>query len=513
VAIAVVLGLLGGALVFFLAGNAHHATASTGDEGSEQVEELPISVKIVRPRYDKEFTMTEKRPADVLPYFESPLETRVPGIVSAIRADVGTIVKKGDALVDVSVPDLEARVSQRQADVKLAEAQIDQKKAAKVTSEAQVEAAKARANAARARERSDIKYREFRQKQRDRYAALLRDRAIDAQLVDEQEDRLYAAIEAVNASHEAVAYAVSEVKASEARIKQAEADLEEAQKNVDAKKAELGYAKAMYDYATIRAPFDGQIVRRNVDPGFFVQVSGSGHATPLLVIQRNDIVTVIMRLPDKFAPYITPQTEAILETPLMPGLKIHGKVTRYPDSLLNPEKDRTMLVEVDLWNRSAEDFAVKMKEQTFLDNLKPGLPNDPNRGRPVVPQIKGKLAGGLQKRLLPGTYCDMTLVLRKFENIYMLPSSSIVTIGGVQYIYVVKDGKAHLQRVKDQVNDGKLVKVELLDDNGEVVGDLTGSEEVIVSNQGELSEGQPVKPVLVENWKTLAPGGDANAKR
>jgi hypothetical protein len=269
----------------------------------------------------------------------------------------------------------------------------------------------------------------------------------------------------------------------------------------------------MLDYATIRAPFDGQIVRRNVDPGFFVQNAGSGHATPLLNIMRNDIVTVAMRVPDIYAPYVTPETEAIFETPSLPGVKIHGKVTRFPQSLVTPENDRTMLVEVDLWNRSAEEYKEKIKDQRFLDGLKPGLPNDPNHGRPIVPEIKGKPAGGQQLQLLPGTYGEMTLVLRKFDNVYMLPSSAIVTPGGVTYIYVVKDGKAHLQRVNKQVDDGKLVKVELLDDNGEVIGDLTGKEQVIVSNQGELSEGQPVEPVLEDNWKSLIQGGDPNEKR
>jgi hypothetical protein len=219
-----------------------------------------------------------------------------------------------------------------------------------------------------------------------------------------------------------------------------------------------------------------------------------------------------MRVPDNYAAYVTPETEAIFETPALPGVKIHGKVTRFPQSLITPENDRTMLVEVDLWNRSAEEFEKKEKDRSFRAGLKPGLPNDPRGGKPIVPHIEGKLMGGQQKQLMPGMFGDMTLILRKFNNVYMLPSSAIVTRGGVPNIYVVKEGKAHLQPVKVQVDDGKLVKVELLDEEGNILGDLTGKEEVIVSNQGELSEGQPINPVMVENWKSLTPGGDHNEK-
>jgi HlyD family secretion protein len=513
VALVVVLAVLGGGLAIFL-NNSHKATAGSSEHENGDVEEPAIAVKTVHPRHDKYFTMVEKRPADVRPYFEANLETRVPGIVSWLPADVGTEVKKNEELVRVAVPDLLAREKQRDAAWQLAKAQVMQREAAIKTAEADHKAAQARSQAARARLKSDVAYREFREKQQRRYVGLLADRAIDARLVDEQEDRLQAAVEAVNAAREAVASADAQVEASQARITQANADLEEAKQNVQVTEAELGYAKAMLGYATIIAPFDGVIVRRNVDPGFFVQNAGDGHATPLLTIQRNDIVTIVMRVPDNFAPFVTPETEAIFETPSLPGVKIHGKVTRYPPSLINPERDRTMLVEVDLWNRSRKEFEEKLKDpkSKFVEGLKKGMPGDPKGGLPIVPQVEGKLGAGRKMYLMPGMFGEMTLVLRKFANVHLLPSSAIINKGGYTYIYVVKDGKAHLQPVKEQIDDGKLVKVELLNAEGEVVGDLTGKEEVIISNQGELDEGQPINPSLVENWKSLAPGGDPNEK-
>jgi HlyD family secretion protein len=317
---------MGGGLAIFLHG-AHKATVNAAEAEGDEPREAEIPVKIVAPRFDGSFTMTEKRPADVRPYFEAGLETRVPGIVLPFSIDVGSKVQEGEKLLEVSVPDLKARVTQRQADLELAKAQVTQKEAAIETAEAQLTAAEAKVELSDARLRSNIAFQKFRDKQEKRYTNLLAERAIDARLVDEQEDRLQASIEAVNAAKEAVAYAKAEVKAAKARITQAKADLEEAKKNVDAQQAELGYAEAMLGYSIIRAPFDGVIVRREADPGDFVQNAGTGHATPLLTIQRNDIVTVVVRVPDNYAAYITPNTEAIFETPSLPGVKIHGKVT------------------------------------------------------------------------------------------------------------------------------------------------------------------------------------------
>jgi multidrug resistance efflux pump len=501
--------LIGGSFTFFWSGG-RDAVASPADNDNVEPEQSAILVKSVYPRFDKSFTMIERRPADVHPYYQSELETRVPGLISRINAAPGVVVKKDDVLVEVAVPDLKARVEQREAEWKHARAQVKQMEAAIEVAEADVNVAASRIDATRAKWRSDQAYHKFRQQQYKRYADLLANHSIDARLVDEQEDHLTAAYEAVNASEEAVKKASAQKVSAEARLKQAKADLEAAKSKIDVAQAEWDYAKAMLAYATVRAPFDGTIVRRNVDPGDFVQNAATGHVTPLVTIQRNDIVTVVVRVPDTHASFITPQTEAIFETPVLPGIKIHGKVTRFPNSLENPESDRTMPVEVDLWNGDADAFLQLQNNPEFLAGLKPGMPGDPNKGLPIVPQIQGKLAGGRQMRLLPGTFGQMTLILRQFDNSHMLPSSAIVTKGGYTYIYVVQDGKAHLQPVKVQVDDGKLVKVELLNRKGEIVGDLTGKENVIVTNQAELSEGQPVKPTLIEDWRSLGAKKDKN---
>jgi multidrug efflux pump subunit AcrA (membrane-fusion protein) len=505
----VILALVGGGVFYFL--HDSHGGNKAGAHETENAEsEAPIPVKFVHPRFDKSFAIVEKRPADVLAYYRDNLDSRVAGVIRWIKTDVGSVVKKGNLLVDVEVPEREARKKEMEAAVKRADAQVMQKKAAVDVATAEWEAAQAKKRAMQARHDSDIAYEKFREKQKNRYEALLRNRAIEIELVDEQEDRYMAAQQATIASAAAVMQAEAEEKAAKTKIEQAKADLLEAKEKLNVTNAELDHATAMVKFAQITAPFDGVIVERNTyaNRGKVVQSADQGHPTPLLVIERQDIVTLVMRVPDVYAAYITPQTEAIFETPSLPGLKIHGKVTRYPTSLINPKKDRTLRVEIDLWNKSPQEFDAVKNDPKFIEDLKDGLPGYSNL--PVVPKYEGKVAAG--KKLMPGMYGDLTLLLRKFNNVYMLPSSAIVNQGGVNFIYVVQDGKAHLQPVKVEVDDGKLVKVDLANDKDEVIGELTGKETVIVSNTGELSEGQPVKPVPVLNWSEVTKGGDHNEK-
>jgi multidrug efflux pump subunit AcrA (membrane-fusion protein) len=304
------------------------------------------------------------------------------------------------------------------------------------------------------------------------------------------------------AAEAAVDKAKSEVEDAEAKVEEAKVTAKVKETLIEVAKSELGFAKAKREFAHIKAPFDATVVRRKVDPGDFVQNASSGHPTPLLSLERSDIVTVVMRVPDHYAPYVTPGTEAVLELDSLPGVQIHGKVTRFAPSLVNEEHDRTMRVEVDLWNLPPEQYAAFLKaekaKKTPFDDLKKGP-------LPLVPQFTTRTGAAKSARLLPGMFGTMTLVLKSFPDARLLPSEAIVSKGGRPYIYVVQDGKAHLQPVDVQVDDGKVAVVELLAPDGTVLGNLTGNEVVIISNQGELSEGQPVAPVLATDWRAAVP--------
>jgi hypothetical protein len=87
-----------------------------------------------------------------------------------------------------------------------------------------------------------------------------------------------------------------------------------------------------------------------------------------------------------------------------------------------------------------------------------------------------------------------------FGESAVLPSTAVYTRGGTSYILVVEDGKTKQLPVRVQLNDGRSARVAVIarrtDGNGAVrdmLTELTGREDVIVSRQLEIGEGVAVR--------------------
>jgi len=234
--------------------------------------------------------------------------------------------------------------------------------------------------------------------------------------------------------------------------------------------------------AIIRAPFDGVVSVRGVDAGTFVQnaVVVPGVAS-LMTIERGDIVTVSMFVPENFVAYVDKNTEVIIHLDALPGIAMRAKVSRLAPSLRT--SDRTIMAEVDLYNGTAEEFerfAAKMNANDFAD-LK-------SRTMPSMPI----LTGGEQKhiRVLPGMYGQMELLLPALREAEMLPSQVVARRGGVPYIYIVEDGKAKRVWVTVEFDDGTVVRIRPVDRAGRPASALPDTTDYVLSNQGELSDGE-----------------------
>src|SRR5262249_53547728 len=147
------------------------------------------------------------------------------------------------------------------------------------------------------------------------------------------------------------------VQKAEADLQEAHAKLEAAQADIVLKNELIEVAKkdrdrvqVLANYAKITAPFDGKITQRNVNRGSFVQNATTAHTVPLLRVERQDIVTVMMKVPDEFASFVSNDTDAVIEMSELPGRLIHGKVTRFSPTLDTKAQDHTLPVQVDLFN-------------------------------------------------------------------------------------------------------------------------------------------------------------------
>jgi len=494
--------------------------ADSGPAESSSEDGGAIAATATHPYRNASLRMTVKQLLSVEPFFQTDLRAQLAGVVSRVPRSIGARVKMGDLLVQLDRPDLEKDVEQHQAGLFQARARVAQMEARVLTARAELDAAIAAIVQAEATYKSADARRRYRHAELTRIKSLVDSGSIERKVYDEKLDQYEAAVEYENAARAAIATSKAQKVAAEAKIKQTQADVEEAQAKVQVVRAEIDKAQAMLGFARICAPFDGEVKARTVVEGTFVQNASTAHTAAMITLQRTDIVTVVMRVPDNAAPYVTRSTEAILTIDELPGVTLRGRVTRFSPSIRN--KDRTMQVEVDLWNDTPQNYHKFLGKCTgaWLSTLGGKGPlgaaalmtaadktwskdtKDRSDPLPMLPQVTGNK--GVVK-LMPGMSGFMRLKLQEFKGAYMLPSGAVFTQGGKPYILVARAGKSHLVPVRIQLRDGRWTKVALILQEAdpqkgtpEVLGDLTGDEAVIVSRQVEIGNGAAVAITLVK---------------
>jgi RND family efflux transporter MFP subunit len=211
----------------------------------------------------------------------------------------------------------------------------------------------------------------------------------------------------------------------------------------------LAQAVTNLAYASIRAPFAGYIAERNLDPGAYV--SGTTASTSTMsrgILSVHDVETVrtLIEVVEKDVPLVKVGQRADVRAEAYPNEVFEGTVTRIVQAL--NRATRTMTVEVD-------------------------LPNKDHR-------LKG------------GMFARVEVLVGKHPQAIQIPLDAVSRLEESQYVYVVKDGKAHQ------------VPVELgarAENRVEVVKGLAGDEQVIVSGKDLVSEGAPVQTQPIDAVK------------
>lgn len=495
---------------------------TSGGAGSpSQVAPMEIPVKVVRPKRDSSLVVSIQQPAYVQGFYQADILARAAGPVKYLVKDIGNLVKQGELLMEIDVPD-------RVQDVALKNAVIEQMTADLTVSEENVKAAEAQVhtdeNNVDVMKASVIDAeatKNYRESEYYRYKVLAERKAITPDVVDEQYKNYRAAVAGLASARAGVKRSISTYEGSKAKLEAARADVILKQTNITVARKNRDYAQAQLGLATIFAPFDGMIVKRGIDPGSFVKDATNSGGLPLMTLVRTDIVTVAMKVPDNYSTFVSPRTIATITMDELPGKLIQARISRYASYIEG--KDRTMRVEVDMYNgpRKEYDRFLAKGLSTYLASY--GVPStlasatllsagqtlwSPNlKGRselvPLYPRVSDQRP--LQDRyLLPGMYGAMRLNLQDFEESYLLPAGSVFSRGGKLFIAQVKDGKARMLPVRVKVDDGTVVKLWIITKEAnpltgepEIHRDLSENDEIIKGDQGELSEGQAVKPTLV----------------
>ena len=230
-------------------------------------------------------------PGSTLAFNLADIFARASGYIITRNVDIGSRVKKGDVLVEITAPEIQHQIAQ-------AKATLAQNQAALV----QAQANRDLANVTWGRDKTLVQQGWVTLQQGDT-------------------DRLTLA-------------------ANQAAVGVAEA-------NIKAQQAQIEVLSQQQTYQTVVAPFDGHITQRNVDVGSLVQADANT-GTDMFTLMNDDVLRIQLFVPQDQAFGVAPGVEAVVRVPELPGREFPGAVTRIADAL--QPGTRTLLTEIDVPN-------------------------------------------------------------------------------------------------------------------------------------------------------------------
>ena len=341
-------------------------------------------VEVIKPVLE-DLVQSITLPATIEPLYKAALYAKAAGYLKSINVDIGDWVKEGDILAELDIPEMVQEYKQLKAKLKEAETSY---RSAKANYELQ-------------------------------------------KLTYERMNSIW--------NSEPGAIARQDVDISEAKHNFAKEQMAHEKASIDNAKADLERYKALLEYGKIKAPFDGVITKRFVDPGALVQnATSDADVSPVVEIMHTDSVFVFTDVPAPDIPLLDKGDKATLIVEEIPGKEFLGVVTRYAESL-NPST-RTM------------------KTVILIQNP--------------------------EHVLLPGMYVNIKLELAVHKDAITVPATALLVEKEKNYVYVVKNDKAIKREVIIGLDDG--IHVEVL--NG-----LVGDENIIISGHSGISDGEVVK--------------------
>lgn len=334
---------------------AHHVGGGSAFEPSSAGAAAPAaSIKEAAPRLNfvhakavggKRHT---RQPGSIVAFESVDLCPMVSGYLKTQNVDIGSRIEKGDVLAVIDVPREESLATEAAALLEQAKAKVSQAESKIKTAEADRQAAVAMAAQCEADIDRLVAGHKLAEAQFARVRQLADERAVDHRLVDEQRRDFESAAAAERTARLAAETATAQAAAAESRVEQAKADAQEARAAVAVATARLKMAQVNLNYATIVAPFDGVVTRRNYHPGAFIGAQASGGLNALLTVARTDLMRVVVQVPDRDVVFANEGDPAVLKIDGLDDREFRGAVARIAN--YEDHTTRTMRVEIDLPN-------------------------------------------------------------------------------------------------------------------------------------------------------------------
>lgn len=321
-------------------------TAADRNATAEAKTQKPVAIKTVAV-VQQDVRQTSVQPATVHAFYMAEIQAKVHGYVKEVKADIGDVVKAGDVLAVIDVPETskqrlmavamverqKAEEQRARANIKLAEANVQAFEALEAEAKSKLQQVEASLAAAES---------EFQ-----RTDDLVKRGSIQPRILDEVRERRDSAAAGKSAVTATIASANANVVVAKSKLDAAKADLQVAVAETATKAREVEQIDELIKYATLKAPFDGVVTVRNVSPGNLVSERSSDR--PLFVISQLDKVRIQIPVPEDDAAFVQLGDSISVSFPSFPAEEaMKVAVTRLTGSL--DPNTRMMLVEAEVAN-------------------------------------------------------------------------------------------------------------------------------------------------------------------
>ncbi len=406
---------------------------------ADQAAVAPVMrVEVVRPERAM-IRRSIEEPGQIEPYEVTEIHAKVSGYVQQWNADIGAKVTKGQVLAVLSVPELDAEAEQKQALAEESEAMLAQAKANEDVALANLYSTQAKLEEVRAGiKRADADLSRWHAEYK-RIEELFHQRAQTGSLLDETRSKLKSSESAREEVEAQIHTADAAVRQGTAMLAKARADVKAAGSRIKVARSDARRTEAFRTYCTIVAPYDGVVARRHVNVGDLTETGP--HGQPLFLVVRDDIVRIIVSVPEMYAPQVNPGDRVLIRLQALAAQPLEGKVTR--TSWILDAKNRTIRTEIDVPNPKAT--------------------------------------------LRPGLYAYATVIVDEHPGAMTVPSTALVHEDSRTYCVVVVDGKAVRKPITVGLEDSS---------RSEILSGLREDDAVVKAYASSLANGQPVQPTI-----------------
>jgi len=254
----------------------------------------------------------------------SVVAPKVRGLVAAVLVRHDQAVHRGDPLVRIDPEEFDARVAAAAATLQNARASVEAARAALVALDAQEQLAASNMRAAQTAILSSDAEQSQAEADRRRYDALIASGAVARSAAEHY--RTAAVTAQANAQHSRAEFAVSRDAASVTRAGRLtlQANLDRAEASVASARAALELAHQDQANTIVRAPIDGVVGDRQVEPGDYVQPGSR-----LLTVVPLDALYVVANFKETQTARMVVGQHADVEVDALPGQTLKGRVESF----------------------------------------------------------------------------------------------------------------------------------------------------------------------------------------